>query len=374
MWQNFKPKRIVLYKRYAFWTAVSIVALFVSTPQAFLHWIIPGNEDQAVVTDEVFSVAVYLSGKIFHAATCFAIRWIDLPSESKNNVWLLLGGTTYLIFIIIILPTFSVESVFLVLRNFIIGNDETSAYAKNGFRESLNCLYKANGSLIFMKYLISAAMAGTAVELLRWFDLLYLLFLMITSTTWAEVKIQINQYAKTYVWFGEYYSFDLLNLTMTIALSTTTPLILPIGWAYFMMKHMAASYTLRNAYRSTKISVDFHKSVVSYVVGSTVLCQVYTAFFVNLNTDRGSYVASTSGFLTILYGALWLVQVDSSWRWPFPVFPFKYQKVAVKDKVTRKMVYKPWYLRPPLWPKMKGNNKGPPSQNKTDSSRKHKIL
>ena len=63
-------------------------------------------------------------------------------------------------------------------------------------------------------------------------------------------------------------------------------------------------------------------------------------------------MAVTSGFLAILYGTLWAVQVDSAWRWPFPVFPFKYEKVTVED--TEK-TYKPEYINSTLWEKMENN-------------------
>ena len=318
----------------------SILVVFLSTPQAILHnlsVVSSVKENDPIfqwlpqwLPNEMYTLSVFGLGRAIQQLCCYAVIWLGYHVESQTNFWMLCYATTYLILIVLILPTLNVNEAWRYIRDLVLSKGELSSA-----KYSLECFFHPRGVLIFIQYLLSAAVVGSAFEMIRFTDMILFLWTCVTSTTWAELIAYFRSSERISVWFGDYYSFDLLNLAITMGLSTTCPIIVPFGLLYFIMKHIVSSYTLRNAYAPTQIGVNFHRALVSYVVGTAVLCQVYTAAFVHIYaSEKGSYAASTAGVIAALSVTLWIVEVDSAWRWPVPVFPWDFEKVAVqKQKV-----------------------------------------
>ncbi len=316
-------------KWYIFTTLSVLASLVLSAPLAFMvsfqNDILeePGHSSpEPYGLSEVYISGMFISGRIVQQLYVRAILWVGYLRQSKTNLQIMRLTSIYLILMVLIFPTisFAVGKV-LLMKEYDI-------------KEVLNCVFNARGTLTFVKLLISTSLLGNAAELLRVQDLFFLLYRLFKADSWAEIAAWLK-FEKTLLWFGDYYSYDILNLTIAVSMSTISPIILPIGLLYFTIKHLVCSFTLRTSFVPTKIDVCFHKASVSFVVASAVLSQIFTAVCINLKVRNknlkegnveGREVCFASAFLSICSILLFALEVDSGWRWPIPVFPARPKK------------------------------------------------
>ena len=182
--------------------------------------------------------------------------------------------------------------------------------------------------------MITTALTGNLMELLRVGDICVLVLKLCTSRSWPELRARSNYGFKksAFFWFGEEYSWVLLHLYVTVSLSIAFPLITPIGLIYFVIKHFVDMYNLGNAFKPTKVNFNFHLSAISFVIGSSVLLQFYNLLYIALNSSRLNLKSKVAGFLTIFSLLLHVVQMASQWTWPFEVFP---EEIVRKKKLQQ---------------------------------------
>ena len=251
--------------------------------------------------------------------------------QSRVNLQMLRVASIYLIAILIVFPfigKISIEGLF-ELRD------------RKHWEEAMECIFLPQGGLSFIQYMISAATFGNAAELFRLCDVLSFLFRMITSPTRAEVASWLKN-EKINLWFGDSYSYDLLNLFISVALCTTAPLIAPFGFSYFLFKHLVSTYTLRKAWTGTRIDLHFHRSTTSFVVGSTLLGQFCNMLLICIRAPFGNHVAFTAFFSTILSLVIFSIQVGCRWRWPVPIFPNDLSKFQLTEERINNSYFPPY--------------------------------
>ncbi len=283
------------------------------------------EQTEAYGRSELYISAIFILGRLIQQFYVRAILWVGYPRQSKTNQQIMRLTSVFLIFMVLVLPSvaFAIGDVFL--STLPLGVD---------FKDALNCVFNARGTLTFIKLLVSTALLGNAAELLRVQDLFFLLQRLFYANSWAEVAAWMK-FEKTLLWFGDYFSYDILNLTITVSLGTISPIILPVGLACFIIKHIVSSFTLRTSFIPTKIDINFHRSSVTFVIGATVLSQLFTALCINLKVNnknlqegqvQGKEVCIVSAFLSILSTTFFILEMDSGWSWPIPVFPFEEKK------------------------------------------------
>ncbi len=164
------------------------------------------------------------------------------------------------------------------------------------------------------------------------------------SNSWAEIRARSRM--KNPMWFGDEYAYILLHFTVTVALGISSPLIAPFGVLYLAIKHAVDSYRLRTRAVATSVSIELHVLAIGFVLGAAVLLQFYNMLFFNIRVEAGRKEATalTSGFLAILSGAIFQLQVDSGWTWPMPVLPRqakKMERLAAANDARVNAIYKP---------------------------------
>ncbi len=144
---------------------------------------------------------------------------------------------------------------------------------------------------------------------------------------------------KTYFWFGDAYSFELFYFVITVSLSSSTPIILPFGLLFFIIRHCVATYNLGQSrdFTFTNIGTRFHLSAITYVVASTVILQFYNALFLNLRKNKDNTALSfCAAFVSLMSGVLVLIQNSTKWKLPFQIV--KPRRVLLSKPVKQNYV------------------------------------
>ena len=191
-----------------------------------------------------------------------------------------------------------------------------------------------------VNYLITSALFGNAFEAIDGPELMPFLWELSKSASWAEIRARKSQ--KRQMWFGDEYSYILLQFTVTVALGISSPIIAPFGVLFLALKHAIDSHRLRDRAVPTSVSIELHVLAIGFVVGAALLLQFYNMLFFNLRTDEGTEgTALASGLMALSSGALFVVQVDSGWTWPIRVLPRQARKMERPAGRTTNTVFKP---------------------------------
>ncbi|KAK0092006.1 hypothetical protein PV326_002385 [Microctonus aethiopoides] len=109
------------------------------------------------------------------------------------------------------------------------------------------CFFLADQGAIFVNYVITAALLGSALELVRFPELaMYVIRLCIARSRAERVYVR-----KAVLWefpLGAHYAWLLLVFTMTTVYSLPCPLITPFGVLYMLVKHSVDRHNLCFAY------------------------------------------------------------------------------------------------------------------------------
>ncbi|XP_014661822.1 PREDICTED: CSC1-like protein 2 [Priapulus caudatus] len=140
------------------------------------------------------------------------------------------------------------------------------------------CLFLPDSGAFFVNYVVTSALIGCALEIIRFPELFMYACRMCCSRSAAEHP----HVRKTIVWefqFGVQYAWMLTVFAVTIVYSLSCPLVVPAGLLYLTMKHAVDRYNIYFAYAPSKISRRIHATGISYVVLSVVLLQMSLLFF-----------------------------------------------------------------------------------------------
>lgn len=322
------------------------MGIFFSTPDILIKY---GQDIYAALYDEqgfqisteARVVLVLLVARGIQQLTCYWVRKLGYYRQSIINREMLKAASLYLITILLIFPFFGQLSISLVLQLIVVAGPER----QQKFVEAMECVFLPEGGLSFVHYLMSAATLGNAIELLRPLDIVTYLYRLSSSGTNAEVLSWLKK-EKISLWFGDYYSYDILHLYISVALCTAAPLAAPFGLFYFIIKHFVSTYTLKQAWTGTKMDIDFHRCTTSFVVGAALAAQLCNTLLICLRSPHGNQVAYAAAFISIFSCMFFAVEVSSKWRWPVPVWPQDLFKVrGAKETSFNSSAYCPAYAR-----------------------------
>ncbi len=311
-----------------------VVALFFTTPAAImdvsekLYALVSGHvQKQMPISDEWYMFMVFMVGRAIQMLAARAILMVGFSRQSTVNHVMLRVSTFYLTMILLFFPVLGKVSFIAIMSTGF------TFESYDDWKESMRCMFVPQGGLNYVRFVISAATLGNAMELLRIPDFLRLTFRVLTAGSWMEVTSWLENEDILY-WYGHYYAYDLLVLFITISFCVTTPTISLFGFCNFLGKHVVSTYILK-MWAPTRVNIEFYRSTVSFTVGTSLAAQIFTSIIVCLRIPGGNIVAFTAGFGTVVSGLLFLCEHDSKWRWPFPVFPQELKQVDdVADKET----------------------------------------
>ena len=169
------------------------------------------------------------------------------------------------------LPTFGFTSINGVVK-IVFSNNSTDGFP-------WECIFLPDAGAFFVNYLITAAMIGCGMELIRLPELLWYAIQMCWSRSKAETPYIRSTLAVYEFRFGEQYARMMMLFCMNMLYSITCPLITPFGLLYFIIKHCVDRHNLLYAYKPSKINKKVHSTAINFVILSTVMLQFFMMMF-----------------------------------------------------------------------------------------------
>lgn len=195
----------------------------------------------------------------------YSDTWLSHWTRSRQNYVIMTKTFGYLLFMILILPSLGLTSAEAFLQ-WTIHYNETYRW---------ECIFLPDKGAFFVNYIITAAFIGTALELIRFPDLICYIWKLATSKSRAETPYIRKSILITFP-FGIHYAWMVMVFTMSTVYSLACPLIMPFAMVYIMLKHFVDKHNLFFAFApSNMISQGsggkIHSTAVTMTKVSVVL-------------------------------------------------------------------------------------------------------
>jgi len=226
----------------------------------------------------------------------------------------------YLLFMVIILPTFGFTSAQAYI-DFLIKNNQLN----------WECIFLPDSGAFFVNYVITSAMIGSGLELIRFPELFWYLIQICISRSKADTP-SIRKAIRYEFRFGEQYARMMLIFAMVVMFSISCPLITPFGCLYFILKHLVDRHNLAFVYARSKINKKVHATAINFVIMSVALLQFFMIIFSvirSLDTSFYNFALRTKVAILLFFVT---VNVCSSQIWSNTcrkISPIKYEDVTL---------------------------------------------
>ena len=288
IWENLSSKRN--------WTKVKklianlfifLVAFFLTTPQFVVHQLDPilnvlknltanqelikanTNSTAPHILEHIRLLPVWLTDFLptlmiwtFTALLPVVVAYADLLvghwTRSGQNHAIMKKTFWYLLFMVIILPTFGFTSSHAYI-DFLLKDKDLN----------WECIFLPDSGAFFVNYVITSAMIGSGLELIRFPELAWYFIQVCMSRSKAD-NPAIRKAIRYEFRFGEQYARMLLIFAMVVMFSISCPLITPFGCLYFILKHLVDRHNLAFVYARSKINKKVHATAVNFVL----LCKI----------------------------------------------------------------------------------------------------
>ncbi|CAH0562592.1 unnamed protein product [Brassicogethes aeneus] len=201
----------------------------------------------------------------------YSDEWMSHWTKSKQNHSTMLKTFIFLLFMVLILPS--------------LGLTSAQAFLEISFQKNVTvhwkCIFLADKGAFFVNYVITSALIGTALELLRFPELAMYAWRLLRIKSEAE-KTSIRKEILSVFPFGIHYSWTLLIFTISTVYSLTCPLITPFGLLYLTLKHFVDKYNIYYVYRPITMSGEgqqIHANAVKMVQIAILLLQLIMGAF-----------------------------------------------------------------------------------------------
>ncbi|XP_055374626.1 calcium permeable stress-gated cation channel 1 [Condylostylus longicornis] len=207
----------------------------------------------------------------------FSETWLYHWTRSLKNYAVMTKTFGYLLFMILILPSLGLTSA----QAFVEWTINSAVNNKTNYR--WKCIFLPDKGAFFVNYIITAAFIGTALELIRFPELIMYTWKMVTSKSEAETPYVRKSILIEYP-FGVHYAWTILVFTMCTVYSLAIPLIMPFGMLYLVFKHFADRHNLYFAYGPSnmisKSGGKIHSTAVTMTKFSIVVLMVILTAFI----------------------------------------------------------------------------------------------
>ncbi|XP_050426981.1 calcium permeable stress-gated cation channel 1-like [Adelges cooleyi] len=190
--------------------------------------------------------------------------WLRHWTRSKRNHSIMRKTFVFLLFMGLILPSLGLTSAHALLELALQTGMETYRW---------RCVFMPDKGAFFVNYVITSALIGTSLELIRFPELFMYGLRLSTARSKAEShsarKLVLSEFS-----FGVQYAWMLLIFTIVTVYSVSCPLITPFGLMYMVTKHFVDRYNIYYAFGKSKISKNIHRTAINCVMVAIVLLQV----------------------------------------------------------------------------------------------------
>ncbi|XP_055917164.1 calcium permeable stress-gated cation channel 1 [Eupeodes corollae] len=298
---TFAPSPVDLYwenlnvsssRWYIKWAIVNIilftVLFFLTTPAIVVNMLdsvalVNGNnitQLSPLISDFLPTLMLWTLSALMPVIVAFSDKWLSHYTRSLQNYSIMTKCFGYLLFMILILPSLGLTSAQALLKWTV--SNETSRW---------QCIFLPDRGSFYVNYVITAAFIGTALELLRFPELIEYIWMLCTAKSKAETP-HIRKSIMIEFPFGTHYAWTVVVFTISIVYSIFCPLIMPFAMVYICFKHFGDRYNLFFAYGpSNMISRNggkIHSTAVTMTKFSVIFLLVIMAM---LSVIRGQGMA-----------------------------------------------------------------------------------
>ncbi|XP_049826808.1 calcium permeable stress-gated cation channel 1 [Aethina tumida] len=256
-----------------------LLLFFLTTPVIFVNIL---NDYTSVQDNIIKKISPLLSeflptllilsfSALLPVLVAYSDEWMSHWTKSKQNHSTMLKTYIFLLFMVLILPS--------------LGLTSAQAFVEISFQKNATvhwkCIFLADKGAFFVNYVITSALIGTALELLRFPELAMYAWRLLRIKSEAE-KTSIRKEILSTFPFGIHYSWTLLIFTISTVYSLTCPLITPFGLLYLCLKHLVDKYNIFYVYRPITMSSEgqqIHANAVKMVQIPIILLQLLMAVF-----------------------------------------------------------------------------------------------
>ncbi|KAF6116639.1 transmembrane protein 63B [Phyllostomus discolor] len=223
---------------------------------------------------------------IVYYSAFFEAHW----TRSGENRTTMHKCYTFLIFMVLLLPSLGLSSLDLFFRWLF----DKKFLAEAAIR--FECVFLPDNGAFFVNYVIASAFIGNAMDLLRIPGLLMYMIRLCLARSAAERR-NVKRHQAYEFQFGAAYAWMMCVFTVVMTYSITCPIIVPFGLMYMLLKHLVDRYNLYYAYLPAKLDKKIHSGAVNQVVAAPILCLFWLLFF---STVRTGFLAPTSMFTFVV--------------------------------------------------------------------------
>lgn len=223
--------------------ALGIILFFLTTPA-----VVVSSLNKLPVTGEIMNLSPIVSSflpTVLLVSVAALMPVLVSRSESLVRHWtrsslnraVMTKTLLLLLLMVLILPSLGLTSAQAFLDWTVNAND-TGRW---------DCVFLPDQGALFVNYVITAALLGSGLELVRFPELALYTFRLCIARSRAE-RIHVR---KAVLWefpLGAHYAWLLLVFTMTTVYSLACPLITPFGLLYLVVKHLVDRHNLCFAY------------------------------------------------------------------------------------------------------------------------------
>ena len=338
VWENMIDCRDKIWRRGTNLAVLAVLMVFFTTPQTLIATFedYSGTVSQEVAAWSEFTKALienilpsFLKMIIEHMIThliSWAVRRSGVWNMAKMNKNIFQFATLQLLMILMVLPVAgfkTVEEVISFLHSwFSRGGRKRSAYEEEQHKR-FKCAFLPRGGATFIDLIINDALLGNFYELLRVRDVLLLTWRLARAKSKTEMNVQASRFQMEFC-PSESASHEMFILILSVGLSSSTPLILPFGLLYFLVRHCVLSYNLRRKdILTSAVDAKFHLVAISYVVGSAICLQMFTCLYFHImsfETNSPETVWAIVSIVVAIFSiGLWSFQTCTGWTFPFKI-------------------------------------------------------
>jgi len=312
-WENLAMKRYWLLLRSVVVNFILlIVVLFLTTPeyitnrlQPILNYIygsitngtIAGNPIviPTYITDFLPTLLLWSFTALLPLLVSYSIRYLGHWTRSGENHSIMRKTFWYLLVMVVIFPTFgfTTAEAYLqwVIQNQFMNSTETFQW---------ECIFLPDSGAFFVNYVITSALIGCGLELMRIPEMLWYLIQACLSKSKAETPA-IRRAVIYEFMYGEQYARLLLMFALVTMFSISCPLITPFGCIYFGFKHFVDRHNLAFVYAPSKINKKVHISAINFVILSVGLLQFFMVAFTILRSGEIANLTYLSKYTLALF-------------------------------------------------------------------------
>ncbi|XP_028393498.1 CSC1-like protein 2 [Dendronephthya gigantea] len=179
----------------------------------------------------------------------------------------------FLLCMIVILPSLALTSLDALFEITIRGDFQSIS-------DRMSCVFLPNSGAFFVNYVITSALLGTALELVRLPELFSYGVRMCYTKNEGE-RLLVKKEAVVEFPFGIRYAWMIAIYSIIIIYSIACPLVVPFGLLYLLLKHFVDRYNLYFNYRPPPYKYmdrSVHNTAIYFLLCSTFLL-LFCIFF-----------------------------------------------------------------------------------------------